>query len=195
MNDLFFGGGAALFTAAAVLGTIVFGFRMAMMLIGFDGDVDGDVAFDGADSGDAFTILSLQSIAALLMGFGWAGLAALKGSGWPWIISLGAGIVGGIGMAWFSAKMMQLMYRMQSSGNLGIEQALYLEGVVYATVPAQRAGKGQIRLVIDDHERFFYAVTDGPDIESRVPIRVTEVNQDNTVTVARADPLNALPTE
>ena len=41
-------------------------------------------------------------------------------------------------------------------------------------------------MVVDNRERFYNAVTDGDAIESNSRVRVTEVNDDNTVTVSRA---------
>jgi hypothetical protein len=106
MQELILGPVAIWFGVPALVGTVFFSLRMALMLIGgadadagFDVDVnfDVDVDFDvdvgdvdaisetGGDPGDstqAFKALSVQAIAAFVMGFGWAGLGALSGLGW-----------------------------------------------------------------------------------------------------------------
>ena len=47
---------------------------------------DADAGFD--DSGDAFQILSIQTMAAFMMGFGWGGLGAFRGSGLPVVVAV-----------------------------------------------------------------------------------------------------------
>ena len=98
MLDAMFGQQALFFTVPALLGTVVFVARLIMMSLG-GGDAgghDGDLAHtgDSADSTHAFNLLSVQSIAAFLMGFGWGGLGGLIGFEWPMPASLltGAGL-------------------------------------------------------------------------------------------------------
>ncbi|MCH7475788.1 MAG: hypothetical protein IIA27_14115, partial [Gemmatimonadetes bacterium] len=75
MSELFFGPIATWFTVPAVLGTLFFSLRTALMFVGgadggadadvdFDVDVDADLDADAGDSTDAFKVLSIQSIAA-----------------------------------------------------------------------------------------------------------------------------------
>lgn len=199
-------GGAFWFTVPAALGSAVFALRVVMMLLGGDADVDGgadpgggDVDFDagaGTDAGagvhgdlstHAFQILSVQSIAAFCMGFGWAGLAALKGSEWGLFTSLLVGFAVGVGMVWLIVWMFRLIYSLRASGNIPIERALGAEGTVYVTVPGQSAGRGQVRVVIDNHQRLYRAVTEGERLARQARVRVVRVNRDNTVTVALAD--------
>ena len=145
-----------------------------------------DLDADGGDSDAAFRVLSVQSVAAFLMGFGWGGLGGLRGAGWSPTMSVGAGIAAGVGMMWMLGKLLQAVYRLQSSGNVPIHHALEMEGTVYASIPGAGEGKGQVRIVIDDRERFYKAITDGEPIKSRERIRVVGVNDDNSVTVMRA---------
>ena len=72
MSNLFFGFPAAWFTIPAIVGTLFFSLRMALMFIGggdtgldadVDFDVDADLNADAGDSSEAFTLLSIQSIA------------------------------------------------------------------------------------------------------------------------------------
>ncbi len=195
--DLFFAGPAAWFAIPAFIGSFFFLLRLVLMFVGGDGDmdadldVDGDIHVDGdmgdhTDSSTAFKVLSVQTIAAFLMGFGWGGLGGFRGAGWDVVSSTVFGIVAGAGMVWLLGKLLKIVYRFQSSGTIGIDAALGVEGSVYIAVPARRQGKGRVRLVIDNRERFYNAVTDHEAIESHAQVRVTEVNDDNTITVMRA---------
>lgn len=210
MTELFFGGNAGLFTATAVLGTFFFVTRLTLMLIGgadwsahgdvgvdVDVDVDvgghlgggdaADVDAQGHDSTEAFKVLSLQSMAAFFMGFGWGGLGALKGAGWNLGVSIIFAVTVGVAMMWTLGKLMSMLRRLDVAGNVEIAQALLAEGTAYTAIPARGEGRGEVRVVIDDRARFYRAVSeDDVPIESHTRIRVTSVNEDNTVTVTRA---------
>jgi hypothetical protein len=205
--DLLFGHGAAWFGVPAVLGTFFFLLRLGLMMVGGDGDVDTDIdadidvdvdvdvdadadfdadAHDGIDSTDAFEVLSFQTVATFLMGFGWAGLGSLKGAGWGAGASVLFGIAAGAGLVWLLAKLLKLVYGFQSSGTVSIRDALGTEGQVYLQIPGHRGGRGQVRLVIGDRQRYFNAVTDEDTIKTKSHVRIVEVNDDNTVTVSKA---------
>jgi hypothetical protein len=116
------------FGIPAVVGTIFFLGRVVLMLVGggdfhhdasFDlsgGDVDaGGMDFQHPDSDTSFNILSIQTIAAFLMGFGWGGLGVVRGWGLPALLGVPVGIVTGSAMVWILGKLLMLISRMQSS--------------------------------------------------------------------------------
>ena len=194
MSDLLFGGGAGWYTAPAIIGTAVFTLRLILMLTGVVGDFDMDDATDfdtefdtdaHADSGHAFAILSINTVAAFLMGFGWAGLAAMKGSSWgdsTFLVALTA-LACGAAMVWLLTLLLKAMFDLQASGNISIKQTVGAEGSVYIEIPASHAGKGKIQLVIDKRQRFYDAITEGEGIGRNARVRVNKVNNDNTLTV------------
>lgn len=207
MQELLFGPVAVWFTVPALVGTVFFGLRTLSMLIGgaetgmdggvdvdvdFDVDVDAGADLDGADvdvdsdSSDAFKILSLQTISAFLMGFGWGGIGAHLGGEWPLVVAVGFALVCGVGMVWLLAKLLRFVYGLQSSGNVPMYHALETEGTVYNTVPAKRTGLGRVRVVIGDREQYYRAITDGEEIATSETVRVVEINDDNSVTVTKA---------
>jgi hypothetical protein len=203
--DLLFGHGAAWFGVPAVLGTFFFLLRLGLMMMGGDGDMDTDIDADvdvdvdmdvdadvdadahhGLDATDAFQVLSFQTVATFLMGFGWAGLGGLRGAGWSAGMSVLFGLAAGSGMVWILAKLLKLVYGFQSSGTVSIRDALGIEGQVYFRIPGNREGRGQVRLVIGDRQRYFNAVTDDEAIESKSRVRIVGINDDNTVTVSKS---------
>ncbi len=198
--DLLFGQGAAWFGVPAVVGTFFFLLRLGLMMVGGDGDVDADADFDVdvdvdldadvdvhdvIDSTSAFEVLSFQTIATFLMGFGWAGLGGFRAAGWSagWSVLFGA--AAGSGMVWLLAKLLKLVYGFQSSGTVSIRDALGTEGQVYLQIPGHREGRGQVRLVIGERQRYYNAVTDDDSIDTRSRVRITAINDDNTVTVSK----------
>jgi len=213
MQDLFFGQGAAWFTIPALVGSVFFLIRIVLLLVGagahdlgmdfhdgggagaihagglgdaHTGGLTGDAAHH--DSGHDFQVLSTQSIAAFLMGFGWAALAAYKGSHWHWPAVTVAGGLGGVAMVWLLALLLKGMADLQSSGNIPLAAALGAEGDVYVNVP--ETGQGQVRLTVSGRQRFYNAVTGsaggGEPLPTGTRIRVIKVNTDNTLTVTRA---------
>ena len=209
MQELILGPVAIWFGVPALRGTAFFALRMVMMLVGgadtdtgfdvdvdvdFDVDVDvgdadapSDTGGDPGDSTDAFKVLSVQAIASFVMGFGWGGLGALSGAGWPLSVSIAFAMLCGGGMVWLLGKLLRFVYGLQSSGTVPMYQALETEGTVYARIPAGSEGMGRVRVVIGERERYYRAVTDGDALPRDAKIRVVEINDnDNSVKVVEA---------
>jgi hypothetical protein len=189
MIDQFLTGSAAWFSAAAVIGTAFFLLRTVLMLVGLGGvdlhhDTDSFDAHHG-DSSDAFKILSIQSIAGFLMGFGWGGLGGLLGAGWSLPASTAVGVGCGVGMMYLIAMALKFMMELQSSGTVAMEQSVGIEGDVYLSVPKAGTGSGMVKVVIGDRQRIVPAVSVDDEIPTSSRVRVTKVNNDRTVTVAR----------
>jgi membrane protein implicated in regulation of membrane protease activity len=119
------------------------------------------------------------------MGFGWGALAGYRGMGWEIPGSIAVGAAAGLGMVYLLGVMMKGMADLQTSGNISIKSAEGLEGDVYVTVPSG-SGRGQVRVNIDNRQRIYNAVSSGEELASGTRVRVVRVNQDNTLTVARA---------
>lgn len=193
MLDELFSGNLLFFSVPAVAGTVFFVIRLVMMFagLGVDGDVDIDVDHGGLDAGadphhstEIFKILSIQSIAAFLMGFGWGGLGGLKGAGWEFGTSLGAALLGGIIMVWLLTWLLKLVHDLQTSGTVSIQSAIGAEGDVYVTVPQRGNGMGQVRVIVSDRQRIYNAVSEADPLPTNTRVRVTRVNEDNTLTVS-----------
>lgn len=186
MWETLFADNAGWFAIPAIAGTAVVLLKMALMLIGGDaGDLDLGVDSIG-DSTDAFKILSILSVAAFAMGFGWTGIAGLHGAGWNWITSAAVGTGCGAAMTYVVALSLKGMHDLQSSGNLSLDTAMGAEGSVYLSIPEEGGGRGQVRVVSGDRGRILQAVSDGETIPTGARVRIVKVNADNTVTVVRA---------
>lgn len=184
MLERLFAQEALFFTIPALAGTGVFLLRLALMALGgLGGDVDADVDADGSDSTDAFRLLSIQSIAAFLMGFGWGGVGGFIGFDWSFGMSLLLGAAFGAALVWLLGLLMKAMYDLQTSGNVHIQDAVGVEGAVYTNVPEKGSGRGQVRVVIDGRDRIYNAISDRQAIPTRSRVRVVRVNQDHTLTV------------
>lgn len=196
MSHFLFDNGSAWFSVPALVGTLFFAIRIVMALAGIDfgdsessGDMGGggevgiDEAVDHAESTSVFKFLSIQTITAFAMGFGWGGMLGLKTLYLGMPESIGIGVVLGVLFAWFVVWCFSMIYSLESSGNVSIKDALYAEGIATLRVPV--GGQGKVRLTIRDRQRAYQAVTEGEDIPSGSRIKVTRINPDQTVTVVR----------
>lgn len=205
MYDLFFSGNAAWFSIPAILGTFFFLLRLGLMFMGaIDLDVEtdldvGDVGdmgdmgdmgdgdtFDGdhTDSSDVFKYLSIQSVFAFAMGFGWGALASYKGTGWSIPISVAIGVGSGIAMVYLLTVMLTLLYDLRSDGTLRIKGAVGLEGDTYATIPASGNGRGQVSVIINTRQRIYNAITrDDEEITRSMRVKVLSIKDANTLEV------------
>ncbi len=203
---------AAWFTVPAMVGTLIFLFKFAMMLIGGHGhDMDGggvghhaggDASpgaghgsahgdAHGDDSGNAskgFKLLSVQAFSAALMGFGWAGYASQIGSDrgllFHMTVGIAAGVFSGVLLAW----LLKQLTKMNSDGTLKRDALLGAEGVVYIAVPMRGGGKtGQVRVVVNSRERFLPAVCESGEIPTKGKVMIVGTNADNSVTVMPID--------
>lgn len=196
LTELFFGGAATWFTLPAVVGTG--GFLVRIALMSFGGGDDHGAGHDSGAGGDggglggavhsdiAATTISIQGILTFLMGFGWAGLGAYRGADLPSGLSALVGVGTGLVFLAMSAAMLRMSRKLQSSGNVSIEQLVGAEAEVYSTIPAAGHGQGQVKAVVGDRQRFVYAVSEGDEIPPRTRIVVVRANPDNTITVRRA---------
>ena len=129
MGD-FFTGQAIWFTVPAIFGTLAFVVRLFLLGAGGDdghgggghgadvgthGDVMGatDAMHDSADNLSGF--FSVQSFLSFFMGFGWGGLGALKGLGWPWWSAVLLGLVAGLAMVLLLAAVMRNVRRLEAT--------------------------------------------------------------------------------
>jgi hypothetical protein len=195
LNQLF-SGPVVYFSIPAVAGTVFFALRLVLMFAGIGGD-HHDVAADAAHSPDLdaagadphhstalFKFLSVQGIAAFLMGFGWGGVGGMLGARWDFGSSLVSALVGGIAMMWLLSWLLKMVYDLQSTGTVPIQAALDAEGEVYVTVPRKGQGLGQVRVIIQDRQRVYNAISDFEAIPTNTRVRVMRINDDNTITVA-----------
>lgn len=179
MMNILFGDLATWFTAPALLGT---GFLMIQLVLGelggdgaFDIDLDMDIDTSADHPGAEFGLLSVQSISAFFMGYGWIGLAAYR---FLDIGFTGAGLVAvaaGAGVAWLMIYLLRTFLKLQNNTNVSIHRAVGLVGEVYATVPPSEQGKGEIILVINKSQHNYFAIQEGDEpIHTHTRVKVVK---------------------
>lgn len=191
--DALLSGPATWFGVPALIGSALFLLRTVMLLAGahHGGDFDhggadahpGDHDNTKQDATGAFKVLSLQTITAFAMGFGWAGLAALNGFHRPMLSAMLFAILGGVAMVWLLALLLKAVYDLQSSGNISLASAIGHEADVYVTVPPKGHGTGQVRVVINDRMRIYNAHSESEAAPTSSRVRIVKANDDNTLSI------------
>ena len=174
---------------AAVPTTVVMILQLVLMIIGigFGGDTDSDVDDGVIDSNaettppdsrtggntSTFKIFTIRGIVAFFALGGWAGLAALAAGVGPfWAIQIALFV--GVCALLLAAIVIRLALRLQTSGNININNAISKNAVVYIRIPSKRSEKGKVTMVLQERFVELDAVTDNDtDImpESKVEVQ------------------------
>ena len=158
---------AVIMTAFFVIKLVIFS------LFGMD-DGDGDLV--GTDVDEGFNFISLQSIIAFLMGFGWMGYAALE---WHFNgrISVLFAIGGGLLLMLLSVYLMFLMKKLNSTPKYDLNTLVEKTGTSYIKFGAK--GLGKIQIEFNGRLETLEAWNDtDKEIESFKKIKVTKVEGD-----------------
>ncbi len=181
-NLMALGGDAVTYAMMAVVGTILFLLRLVLAMFG---DVIGDFEVDVDTGTDAsFTLFSLLSVMAFIMGTGWMGLACRFdwGLGRPVsvVIAVGFGVV----MMFLASGLMYLTRSLNRTVTYDLETAVGKTARVYLTIPARDAGQGQVQVSVSGRMMTLDAVSDGPELGAFTDVLVVGVRDDQTLIVA-----------
>jgi len=160
---------------SAIPMTVVMMLQFILMIIGvgFGNDTDGDVDDGCIDSSTETTpqeagssgdnsllkIFTIRGIVAFFALGGWAGLAALSGGIGPvWAIQIA--LFAGVCAMLLAAIVIRLALRMQTSGNLNLNNAISQVADVYIRIPSARTDKGKVTMLLQERFVELDAVTD-----------------------------------
>jgi hypothetical protein len=183
-----FGGDAVTYFFMAGVGTLLFLARLVMGLFGGDaGDFDADVDFD-AGSDASFTLFSLLSVMAFVMGTGWMGLACRVDFGMSRAPSAFLAIGFGVVMMLLASGGMALMRRLNEHVEIDPSTAIGHTGRAYINLPAKGQGLGQVQVSVSGRLKTMPAASNGKEIRAFTEITVVEARDDGTLIV---EPLNS----
>ena len=154
-----------LYGICAVIGGCLFLILMVLMFIGIE--FDFDALADGSGH------VSLHGISGFFTLFGIVGLY-LNSQGYGALVSSAGGIGAGGMMFLTVSRIIMSMRKLESSGNITVDQAVGARGSVYAEIlPGE---SGAVNIFIDERERRYDAVTDEPaGLKTGDAIEVKEV--------------------
>lgn len=180
----------SVFVWCAAVGGSLLVLQFLFLLIGGDhGGTDHGLGGDGHSGMDPghdqigfLKMLSLQSATAFATFFGLAGMY-LHGQDASTGTATGVAIVAGIAAFWLTAKAMQSLAKLQSSGTLDLAKSLGAEARVYLRIPAESNGHGRVLVAVQGRTIEVRAQSRGVEIPTGARVRVTEVVGDDTVVV------------
>ena len=154
-----------IFALVAIPSTLIMLIQTAMILIGLgggDGDVDGDLDGDGVldGGGDGLVLFSVRGVVSTLAVFGWSAVALLEVLAPAFAIVIAA--VLGVATLFGTAYLMRAIARLQSSGNIDVENAVGRVATVYIPIPEKGTGKGKITMTLQEKYCELAAITTHP---------------------------------
>ena len=133
-----------IFYAIGSISVAILLFQMALTIFGLGGD-DVDVS---ADHDSGLGLITIRTVAAFFVGFGWTG-AILLNNGYGIGTAIAGGIAVGSAFLLATALLVHSLLRLQSSGgNINYSNAIGTVGTVYSTIPAAESGGGQLELLL-----------------------------------------------
>jgi membrane protein implicated in regulation of membrane protease activity len=175
------------FWAIAIVASVLFVIQFVLSLLGIGDDFDHDHDFSGHADVDSsidadFTVLSVRSMVAFFTFFGWTGVLALH-SGASGLVAFISGSVAGLTAMFLVAYIIYFFTRLQESGNIDLNDAIFSTAEVYLTIPANKNGNGKIHLKIKGSFRELDAVTEGRSLPTGASVRILGVLEDNLLLV------------
>ena len=170
----------------ALGGTFFLILRIILMMIGGD-FLPGNIDFQDLDLGSSylsFEILSINSITAFIMMFGWVGLTCYKGFNLgKGITALGA-VLGGFAAMFIISYIFSLAKKLVGYGSqFTINDTIGSMATVYQTIPAKGSGKIQISLPGDLIREINAISKTKEEIKSFTMVKVVEIINSETVSV------------
>ena len=179
------GADAATYAVLAAVGTLLFLVRLALALFFDTGGDDFDIAVEvGTDA--SFTLFSLLSVMAFIMGTVWMGLAARI----DWNLGRASSSVLAIG---FAVAMMApasgLMYmtrRLNRDVQYDLQTAVGKTARVYLSLPPKGEGEGQVEVTVSGRRKVLRAISTGGAIKAFTAVKVVDVRDDDALIVEPA---------
>ena len=108
--------------------------QIFLTLVGLDHHGDADLTGGGADHDSGMGLLTIRTVTAFFVGFGWTG-AIMLNHGYSVVAAIAAGAGTGLVFLLITAFLIRNLLRLQSGGgNIDYNNAIGLVGTVYTTI-------------------------------------------------------------
>lgn len=166
------------FAAVSIFSTVFYIIKLALFIfIGGDSEVDAN--FDAVtETETSFSFLSVQSILAFFMGFGWSGLAAITQFEAEAKTALLIAIVIGLAFMYTSAYLMFSIKKLNKRIKIDYTQLTGKSGKTYTSIEPH--SEGQIEISLNNKLSIINAINaDNEKIEAFSLIKVIKVENNN----------------
>jgi hypothetical protein len=179
------GGDAVTYALMAAVGTLLFLLRLVVAMFGGDGgDFDADV---DAGTDASFTLFSLLSVMAFIMGTGWMGLACRFDWGLSRPVSVIVSVGFGVVMMFLASGLMFMTRKLNRTVTYDVKTSIGRTARVYMTIPAKGAGQGKVQVSISGRLMTVDAVSSGDAIAAFADVKVVDTRDDQTLVVSPLD--------
>lgn len=172
----------AIYWIIALVATTVFVIQAISLFVGFDTDSDfsgGDAAFDA----DGLNLVSVKTIACLLLGFGWTGVLFYESIENPLLLAALALLIG-LGFMVLIALLLRQVLRLSQDNTFRVDKAVGKVGEVYLRIPAEGLKDGKITVSVEGSVHELQAKNLGlQDIPTGAKVRILQALDSNTVLV------------
>ena len=177
------------FWGISIVFSVLFIIQFVVSLIGLDFDHDADIDVHTDVHADTdysldpdFALLSVRSIIAFFTFFGWTGVLILGKGGGVWQAT-GFACLAGFAAMFIVGYMVYQFSKLTQSGTAHVKDALYSNGEVYLTIPANRNGVGKVHIKIQGSLRELDAITEGETLQTGSSVKIIKVLDDNLLLV------------
>lgn len=173
-----------IFWAIATIFSLLFLIQTVLSFAGLEfDDVDvGASADTGVSTDSDFNLISVRSMIAFFMLFGWTGVLMLNANKEIWTTVIFASIAGMVGMV-MVAYLLSVMTKFNESGNVDLHDAIFQTGEVYIPIPPAKSGEGKIHLKLQGAMKELRAITEGGGVPTGANVRILEVLDNNIMLV------------
>ena len=184
-----------IFALIAIPSTFLIVLQTVLMLIGIGGDnaadADGDIDVDDLEiPDDGLALFTVRGVTSMLCITGWVAVALLETS-LPQGVSIAIAILSGVATLIGMAYLMRAVYKLQSSGNIDVENCIGKIGEVYIPIPAAGNGSGKVNLTVQEKFSEFSAITTSDDqLKTGAFVRVVAVGPSGVLVVEPLDAKN-----
>lgn len=184
-----------IFALIAIPSTFLIVLQTVLMLIGIGGDnaadADGDIDADDIDiPDDGLALFTVRGVTSMLCITGWVAVALLETT-LPQGVSIAIAIISGVLTLIGMAYLMRAVYKLQSSGNIDVENCIGKIGEVYIPIPASGNGSGKVNLTVQEKFSEFSAITtSGDQLKTGAFVRVVAVGPSGVLVVEPLDAKN-----
>ncbi len=181
-----------IFALIAIPSTFLIIVQTVLMLIGIgndgaDADADVEIDDDLDIPDDGLAIFTVRGVTSMLCITGWVAVALLETS-LPQAVSIAIAILCGVATLIAMAYLMRAVYRLQSSGNIDVENCIGKIGEVYIPIPAAGNGSGKVNLTVQEKFSEFSAITTaGDQLKTGSFVRVVAVGPSGVLVVEPID--------
>ena len=177
-----------IFALVGIAGPVVLLIQTIMLLFGFGDDADGDadvddVGDDLSEIGDGFALFSIRGIVAMLCVLGWTGVVFL-GTDMNRSLAIALAVFCGFLTLVAMAYIMKAISKLQSSGNIDVENCIGKVGQVYIPIKPNASASGKINVTVQGQYSEFSAITTASDtLKTGSYVRVVAVDESGVLVV------------